>query len=273
MDLSNVTFQDLQQYKIFVGTPCYGGMATGIYTQSLTHLMHLCTLRGINMSLHMLFNESLVQRARNYVVDEFLRSDCTHLLFIDSDIGFNPEDVFAMLAINHTDPEKYNIVTGPYPKKTIAWEKVVEAVKKDMVTEPTDCEQFAADYVFNLKDGVGEFRVDEPVEVSEAGTGFMMIPRSVFEKYDEAYPEYRYLPDHVRTKNFDGSKEITAYFDCSIDPESKRYLSEDYHFCRKAQDIGIRVWMCPWMHMIHLGSYPFRGSMAALAAINASPTA
>mgnify|MGYP000341873540 CR=1 FL=1 len=62
-----------------------------------------------------LFNESLITRARNYLVDEFLRSDFTHLLFIDSDIHYNPQDVIAMLAL-----EK-DVIGGPYPKKSINW--------------------------------------------------------------------------------------------------------------------------------------------------------
>lgn len=267
-----VTIGDLQQYKIFVGTPCYGGMATGIYTQSTNALTEMCVKYGIGLKYYLLYNESLVQRARNYVVDEFLRSDATHLMFIDADIGFDPNDVITLLAVLHSH-EDADMVAGPYPKKTIAWEKVNEAVQKGKVQDdPNVLSNYTADYVFNVKEGIDEFRLDEPVEVSEAGTGFLMIPRSAFEKYAEAYPEYKYLPDHVRTENFDGSREIMAYFDCSIDPESRRYLSEDYHFCRKAGDIGLKIYMCPWMQMVHLGSYPFTGSMLALAELGASPT-
>ena len=81
-----------------------------------------------------------------------------------------------------------------------------------------------------------------------------------------------YLPDHVRTENFDGSREIMAYFDCIIDPESKRYLSEDYMFCQWARKAGIKVWMCPWMRLTHMGSYMFGGSLADLAQLGASAT-
>lgn len=271
MDL-DVKIADLQGYKIFVGTPCYGGMTHGVYTQSVIGLTELCTKYGIALKYHMLYNESLVQRARNVTVDEFLRSDATHLMFIDADLGFNPNDVLTMLAINHSDPEKYQIVTGPYPKKTIAWEKVEEAVKAGVTETPKDLEQYTADYVFNLAEGTTSFKMDEPAEVIEAGTGFMLIPREVFTKYKEAYPEYMYTPDHSRSENFSGDRDVMAYFDCSIDPESKRYLSEDYHFCRYAGKIGIRVWMCPWISMVHMGSYPFRGSMMALAQLGVSPT-
>jgi hypothetical protein len=120
------------------------------------------------------------------------------------------------------------------------------------------------------------------------------------------------MPDHVRTKNFDGSREIMCYFDALVDDKntntvneaeafleqnpdatneelieflsdktssvlgrtySNRYLSEDYMFCQWARNAGVKVWMCPWMKTTHMGSYFFGGSIAALAQIGASPTA
>lgn len=268
-----VTTEELRNYSIFLGTPMYGGNCAGLFCKSTNDLFKMCTSYGIEVKEYFLFNESLVQRARNYCVDEFLRSNCTHLMFIDADIGFNPKDVLSLLAIQVSDPNKYQIMTGPYPKKTIAWEKVKSAVQNGKAENPGDLAFYSADYVFNPSKNVTSFRIDEPVEVAEGGTGFMLIPRSTFEKYAAAYPEYSYKPDHVRTENFDGSREITAFFDCEIDPESKRYLSEDYFFSRNARKIGINIHMCPWMNLQHVGSYVFRGSMAAIASIGASPTA
>jgi hypothetical protein len=109
--------------------------------------------------------------------------------------------------------------------------------------------------------------------VLEGGTGFMMVQRSAFERYAKAYPEFSYKPDHIRTKNFDGTREIMAYFDCVICPDTKRYLSEDYMFCQWARKAGIKVWMCPWMKLSHMGSYMFGGSLVDLAQIGAAATA
>jgi hypothetical protein len=64
-----------------------------------------------------------------------------------------------------------------------------------------------------------------------------------------------------------------AFFDCGIDPVSKRYLSEDYFFCQNARKIGIKIWMCPWMDLQHVGSYIFKGSLAAIGSLGVSPTA
>jgi hypothetical protein len=82
-----------------------------------------------------------------------------------------------------------------------------------------------------------------------------------------------YKPDHVRTEHFDGSREIMMFFQAEVDPVSKRYLSEDYWFCQKAQQAEIRTWLCPWMKLQHVGSYIFGGSLADLASIGASATA
>jgi hypothetical protein len=269
-----VPIEEIRKQSIFVGTPMYGGNCAGTFTKSCTDLSMLCAANGIPLKFYFLFNESLVQRARNYVVDEFLRSECTHLMFIDSDIGFNPRDILSLLALNITDPDNYQIMTGPYPKKTIAWEKIQQASKSGRGDQnPFELENYSADYVFNPVQGGGQYNLGQPIEVGEAGTGFMLIPRTVLEKFAEAYPEYRYKPDHVRTDAFDGSREITAFFDCIIDPVTKRYLSEDYFFCKKAREIGIKVWMCPWIPLQHIGTYIFKGSLGHMASLGVSATA
>lgn len=269
-----VSIDEVRKHKIFVGTPMYGAQCHGTYTKACTDLALMAGANGIDIRFYYLFNESLIQRARNYVADEFLRSDCTHLLFIDSDIGFNPRDVIGLLAVNLQNPDEYNIVTGPYPKKTIAWEKVAKAAKMGKADEnPFELEKYTADYVFNPVKKQAEFRVQEPLEVGEAGTGFMLIPRATLERFKEAYPEKSYKPDHARTDNFDGSREITAFFDCIIDPDSKRYLSEDYFFCKWARKAGMKVWMCPWMSLHHTGSYVFKGSLAHMGQLGVSATA
>jgi hypothetical protein len=268
-----VTIEKLREYSIFVAAPMYGAACAGVFCKSTNDLALLAAKYGIKVNFYYLFNESLITRARNYCVDEFLRSDCTHMMFIDSDIGFNANDVLSLLGIQVSHPDKYDILTGPYPKKSIAWEKVKRAVESGRADNPFELAKYTADYVFNPVAGVSSFRLDEPVEISEGGTGFMLIPRNVFEKYKAAYPELSYKPDHIRTENFDGSREIHAYFDCAIDPETKRYLSEDYFFCWNARKAGIKVHMCPWMELQHVGSYIFRGSMASLAGLDVSPTA
>lgn len=268
-----VEIADLQKKRLFVAAPMYGGQCAGMFTRSIADLSALCAKYQIPMQLYFLFNESLITRARNYCVDEFLRSEATHLMFIDSDIGFNPQDVLALLALV-TDDSPYDVIGGPYPKKCISWEKIKLAVDKGVAdNDPNVLERFVGDYVFNPKGNTKEIPLGEPVEVLEIGTGFMMVRRKTFQDYEKAFPELHYKPDHVRTAHFDGSREIMAYFDCIIDPQSKRYLSEDYMFCYNVQKMGSKVWFCPWMQLQHVGSYIFGGSLADLATIGASATA
>lgn len=274
---TEITVEELRKRKIFVATPMYGAMCTGQYAKSSIDLGMLASKYGVEISFYYLFNESLITRARNYLADEFLRSGCTHLMFIDADIGFDPNDVLALAAIADPNSDK-DILCGPYPKKTIAWEKVKDAVDKGFADQdPNKLENFVGDFVFNFapetsnsSEGV---RIDKPAEILEGGTGFMMIQRRVLEKFIKEYPELQFRPDHVRSKNFDGSREITAFFDTVIDPGTRRYLSEDYMFSQYARKIGFKIWLCPWMRMSHLGAYNFSGSLAHLAQVGANPTA
>jgi hypothetical protein len=269
----SVSIEELRKRKIFVATPMYGGICGGQYCKSTADLSAMAAQYGMDVRFFYLFNESLITRARNYLVDEFLRSECTHLMFIDSDIGFDPNDVIALsvIAAEGTDKE---IVCGPYPKKCIAWEKIVRAVDKGFADKnPENLEKYVGDYVFNPKEGTGSIPLDEPVEVLEGGTGFMIIQRSALEKFQAAYPQYMYLPDHVRTEHFDGTREILMAFQAEVDPKSKRYLSEDYWFCQKMWDINVKTWLCPWMKLQHTGTYVFGGSLIDLAQIGAGATA
>ena len=272
----NVPIEKLRERKLFVAAPMYGGQCAGMFTRSIADLSALCTHYGIQVRFYFLFNESLITRARNYCADEFMRSGDTHLMFIDSDIGFNANDVIALMALQSQNPEDddYDIIAGPYPKKCISWEKIKLAVDKGFADEdPNSLEKYVGDYVFNPAGDRGEIPLGEPVEVLEAGTGFMMIRRNTFEKFQEAYPQQMYKPDHVRTEHFDGSREIMAFFDTPICEDTKRYLSEDYMFCQWTRKAGMKVWFCPWMQLQHVGMYVFGGSLVDLAQIGAAATA
>lgn len=304
---------ELQKQKIMVGTPCYGGNMVAQTGKAMSDLASLCTNYKIGLQMYFLSNESLVPRARNYIADTFMRSDCTHLMFIDADIGFDAKDVLTMLALQISDPQKYNTLAGCYCKKTLSFEKLKVAVEKGFGDEnPQDLEKYIGDFVFNPVEGTKEIRLDEPAEVLEAGTGFMMIPKATFSAFAKAYPEQYYRPDHVRTKDFDGSREIVAFFDCPIDrgyylgdlrriveklsntsnneeyqrlqdeaksllnrekTASKRYLSEDYAFNQMCRKIGLKLWILPWIKLNHTGSYVFSGSLLDLSKINVSATA
>jgi hypothetical protein len=261
-----VKVDELKKHKVFVATPMYGGMAHGLYIKSSLDLQSTMSRYGIETKFSFLFNESLITRARNYLVDEFLRTDYTHLLFIDSDIHYSPQDIIALLALNK------DVIGGPYPKKSINWGNVAEAARKNPTMDPKELENLVGEYVFNVVKGTKTFSVSDPLEVMEIGTGFMLVKREVFTKMEEAYPMIRYKPDHVGQANFDGSRYIHAYFDTVIDSPnsitgggSDRYLSEDYMFCQMWRKIGGHIFLCPWMKTQHIGTYAFTGNMPAVA--------
>ena len=261
-----VKVDELRKHKLFVATPMYGGMAHGLYIKSCLDLQSTMSRYGIETKFSFLFNESLITRARNYLVDEFLRTDFTHLLFIDSDIHYNPQDVVALLALDK------DVIGGPYPKKSINWNNIAMAARNHPKLESKELENLVGEYVFNIVKGTTQFQVTEPLEVMEIGTGYMLIRREVFEKMAEEYPTIRYKPDHVGQQHFDGSRYIHAYFDTVIDSKdsitgggSERYLSEDYMFCQMWRKMGGKIFLCPWMKTQHIGTYAFTGNMPAVA--------
>lgn len=268
-----VSIDDLRKRKLMVVTPMFGGQCYGGYAMSMVNLAIACTRMGIHLDIYTITNESLITRARSYGVEHFLASDCTHMLFIDADITFPYQAVIDLLAYMGDDYPA-DVMAVPYPKKTIAWEKVVSAVDAGKADEdPSNLSKFVGDFVFNLVDGQTTIDLTKPFEVSEAGTGFMMMKRSVLEKFREEYPELKFTPDHVRDAVFDGSKQMTMFFDTVIDPVSNRYLSEDYMFCNYVRRMGGRVEMIAWHELKHTGTYVFGGTIMNLAAIKASPTA
>jgi len=261
-----VNIEELKKKRLFVATPMYGGMNHGLYMKSCLDLQATMSKYGIETKFSFLFNESLITRARNYLVDEFLRTDYTHLLFIDSDIHFNPQDVVALLALDK------DVIGGPYPKKSMNWNNIATAARNHPDMTPKELENLVGEYVFNVVKGTQQFQVTEPLEVMEIGTGYMLVNRTVFDKMAVEYPNIRYKPDHVGQANFDGSRYIHAYFDTVIDTKesivgggSDRYLSEDYMFCQMWRKMGGQIFLCPWMKTQHIGTYAFTGNMPAVA--------
>jgi hypothetical protein len=266
-----IDMDELRKRKIFVATPMYGGMCTGAYTHSLLQFSTLCRQYDLHWDASFHYNESLIQRARNYLVDGFLRSDCTHLMFIDSDIAFNPMDILGMLALADKKSD-YDVLCGLYPKKQIHWDRIKKAVEQNIeLTHSDELAQFGGGFAFNLLPETESFKLTEPVQILEGATGFMLVQRHVFDQFKAAYPEKVYTPDHKYSTDFNGDRNIVAYFDCEIDPISRRYLSEDYYFSRKIIDIGLKVWACPWITLTHIGTYAFQGSLSALSSISAPP--
>ena len=225
----------IRKSNIFFATPCYGGQITDQYFLSVFRLTQELIKYNINFRITTLRNESLVPRARNILNAMFLEAkECTHLMFIDADIEFEPESVIRMLAMDK------DLITGAYPKKTLP-----------------------VDYAINLKFADKEktqVKVDMgAVEVLDASTGFWLMKREVVERMIEAYPELFYLNDSSIDPKF--NQYCYSFFDTIHDPDDNRYLSEDYTFCRRWQKIGGQIWLDPNTKLNHVGSYTFEGDV------------
>ena len=243
-----------KQVKVFVATPMYGGMTTGFFCQSIMMLQMAMQQKGYAMAASFMFNESLITRARNSLTHAFLKTDCTHLLFIDADIKFNAHEIM------HMFEHDLDIICGIYPKKEINWNEVQAAVKRDIAVD--DLKHHTGSWVVNLVDYQGTVSVpqDQPLEIWAGGTGMMLIKREVFEKLGDVVPVY--VNDVVDLSNTNKPREeIKEFFATSIEPETGRLLSEDYHFCYIWRKIGGKIHAAPWMKLGHVGTYIFEGEL------------
>ena len=239
---------------VFLATPMYGGMCTGTYTAALMQTPLAFSKAGIQLYYTYMMNESLITRARNSLAYDFLASNATHLMFVDADIGFRPEDITSMVQ------RDVDICCGLYPKKEIHWQRVADAVGRGV---PADqLKDHTGTFVVNLVNNERqEVKMNELMEIQNGGTGFMLIKREVFEALADKVPEYNndmYLAVDTERK----PKIIKEYFATSIDPDSNnRLLSEDYHFCKLARANGFKIHAAPWVQLSHTGTYIFSGAL------------
>jgi len=252
-----VKLDDLRKERIFIATPCYGGQLTEAYFRSVIRLLTFCNQHQIPVAFGTIANESLVTRARNVLVAYFLQSDFTRLMFIDADIEFQVEDVIKLIAHNK------DVAVGAYPKKGVNWQRIRESVKA--TSDPYTDQQiasFGSDYAINFKFVNREAKQiaieNGLIRLHDGATGFMMIKREVIDKMIVQYPELKYNNDLNTPPEL--NPHFYAFFDTMIDPKDKRYLSEDYTFSRRWQDMGGEIWLDPSISLNHYGSFNFQGN-------------
>ena len=234
---------------LFVATPCYGGICLQAYAESMLRLQRVCATNGIQMMLDTTENESLVHRARNLAVARFYqKTQATHFLFIDADIHFDPESVIRLIRSGH------DVSVAAYPKKCVMWDSVDQHIKAGKTGR--DLARVASSLVMNFKYQQTQIK-NGFAEVLDGPTGFMLIKRDVFTKMFERYPELNCMNDH-QNRDLD---EYCSVFDCMIDPVSRRYLSEDYAFCRRWQQMGVEIYADVMTVLGHVGNIRFQGSL------------
>lgn len=234
--------------KLFLSTPCYGGLCLEKYFTGIVKLQLELMREGVQLYLDTTENESLVHRARNVSVGRFMqKTDCDFFMFIDADIDFDAASVVRLVRANR------EISVGCYPKKTVMWDQAKAAVEKG---DERDMSMLSSSLVINF--GATNRPVEDGmIEILDGPTGFMCIRRSVFKKLEDEFPELWCKNDH-QNRDFD---DYHACFDCMIDPTTKRYLSEDYAFCRRWQQIGGKIYADLATTLGHVGNLPFSGCL------------
>lgn len=233
----------LKKININVATPCYGGQMFVNYTTSL--LMSIDTLRqfGIIIKPTFISNESLITRGRNLLVAKFMaHEENDYLLFIDSDVGWKPEEILKLVVANKP------IVGGLYPKKRYNWDKL-----------PTTEKHKLLDYVVNFRPEK-IIESDKLLAVKHMGTGFMMISRQLLTQLFSKHPERKYTDD-TGSLNEHEAKFCYTLFDCKI--HQGHYLSEDYLFCLLVSELGYNVFVDVTINLSHTGMHTFEGNFVS----------
>jgi hypothetical protein len=246
--------------NVLVATPNYGGLLTTGYVHGLLDLYDTADLHGFGLKVNFNSFESLITRARNTMVAEFLADDrFTHLMWIDSDVGFKGSDIVRLLLADRP------VVAGVYPLKSEGWPSsgLPEALPAG-TTRADFRARFARYPVTGFADAL------EPDEngflhVLDAPTGFMLIKREFFLKLANAFPELQYKPDLIDRPDHNGGTMTRfhyGFFDTMIHPETRAYLSEDYAFCRRIAQIGIIPAVDTNSDLTHQGTAIFEGNLS-----------
>jgi len=226
---------DFSKVHLHIGIPCYGGMVSEPTMTSFLRFILLAQQAGLNWSLDTMVNESLVTRARNNLMAKMMTNPAaTHFMFIDADIRFQPESILQMIACDK------EVIGGLYPKKALP-----------------------VNYVINLKP---ETKIQGDIfTVDTTGTGFLLFKRSVYEKMIAQFPETKYVDDVGLGKQYEPM--MYSIFDCKIDARG-HYLSEDWLFCRRWQDMGGEIWVHSKVLLNHIGHYEFQGDLSKIDVID-----
>lgn len=258
--------QENKPPKIFIATPMFGGQANYMYIISLINTLTTLGQNGIASMFEIAANESLITKARNILVEGFLKSDCTHLLFIDADLGFDANDILRMIQANKP------LIGGQYAKKKINWDVVKRVVQGVPDIPGPHINAVVAESTFRPIGDVMSFDINQPVEVESIATGMMLIKREVFETMAAQLPDIEIISGgsetmdpKTMTRITDAHRTAHSYFDVSIDPQTKAYTSEDFTFCKRWRSLGGQVFLAPWTRTVHVGTYEYVCDLGAVA--------
>jgi glycosyltransferase involved in cell wall biosynthesis len=216
--------------SIMIALPCHGGIVSEKTTMSLFNLGKLLVRNNIPHGLLTQANSSLITHGRSKCANFFINNtEHDYLFFLDSDIGFDPEDVLKLLS--HGEP----IVSGTYPMKTIPIRYCVD------VLEP-------------------EERKGDLLKVGGNGMGFVIIHRNVFTDIAQKFPYLKYVPS-TKDSNYPPteSEMNNSYHYFAEEKIEDSFVSEDKSFFYRARMTGYTHWLDTTIKLQHIGSHVFTG--------------
>ena len=239
--------------NLVVATPCFGGQISVLYAASLFKLQkRIQSYRDLSLKILFKDGDALITRARASLISQFLDDpSATHLLFVDADIGFEPEQVLRLIECGA------DMCAAVYPIKRIDWDKVRKTIESDRPNPAAA----ALKYVFEVDDPNAVISKAGFVKVRYAGTGFLMIRRQALERMCAYYPQLQFRRDHSLDAATASDKRF-ALFECVI-AEDGTYLSEDFAFCKRWVDMGGEIWADLDSKLNHVGPVAFCGDLSS----------
>jgi len=255
---------------LYILTPCYGGVCYTSYTRSIMNTVE--KLKQYNIDIHVEFcnSDSLVSRARNNLIAKAMSNPkTTHIMFIDADITWNPDDIIKLLISNK------DLCGGVYPLKKYNWDRLIESksgekdtevlskwiekkgrsIFKNMISDKEYIQHQMLSYNLNYVENKVVIK-DNMTEVRHIATGFMMMKRNVIHRMADGFPYTKYTDD-IGFLNGDENDFAYALFDCGV--ENNHYLSEDWMFCERWRKLGGSIYVDVTINLIHTGTEQYNG--------------
>jgi len=264
--------QIIQQYveknnpTLYILTPCFGCMCFVNYVHCIMNTRDFFKKHNFPLQIEFCKNDSLISRARNNLVAKALVDPrCTHIMFIDNDISWDPMDIMKLIL------SEKELIGGIYPLKRYDWSKLTkpdnrniidqliakknDSILSNIVSDELMIQHNLLNYNINYIDNCLQIN-NNTAKVKHLATGFMMIRREVFTKMIKEFPQTKYVDD-VNFLKPEENEFAYALFDCGV--HEGHYFSEDWLFCDRWSKMGESIWMDVSIVLIHSGVEDYKG--------------